>query len=125
MRVVRIASHVAVIFTILGFVLGVVWKIQERNGMLSADPREIGAVLVAISFAAATATVWRSAVFGHVSLATAITGGGIILAACFGIPALRSGYPPLLTTIGFGGLLGSLALAALSLTNRDRSAACG
>ena len=120
--IVRIASLITSIFTVLGFTLGAVWANQEWGRPFSADPREIGAILVAISFAAATVTVWRSAIFARVSLAIAISGGGIILAAWFGVMAQASGYPALLTTIGFGGLIGSIALAAISLAIRDRPA---
>jgi Cytochrome C assembly protein len=120
--IVRIASLITSIFTVLGFTLGAVWANQEWGRPFSADPREIGAILVAISFAAATVTVWRSAMFARVSLAIAISGGGIILAAWFGVMAQASGYPALLTTIGFGGLIGSIALAAISLAIRDRPA---
>lgn len=120
--IVRIASLITSIFTVLGFTLGAVWANREWGRPFSADPREIGAILVAISFAAATVTVWRSAMFARVSLAIAISGGGIILAAWFGVMAQASGYPALLTTIGFGGLIGSIALAAISLAIRDRPA---
>ena len=122
LRIVRIASLITSIFTVLGFTLGAVWANREWGRPFSADPREIGAILVAISFAAATVTVWRSAMFARVSLAIAISGGGIILAAWFGVMAQASGYPALLTTIGFGGLIGSIALAAVSLAIRDRPA---
>jgi hypothetical protein len=122
LRIVRIASLITSIFTVLGFTLGAVWANREWGLPFSADPREIGAILVAISFAAATVTVWRSAMFARVSLAIAISGGGIILAAWFGVMAQASGYPALLTTIGFGGLIGSIALAAISLAIRDRPA---
>ena len=122
LRIVRIASLITAIFTVLGFTLGAVWANQKWGRPFSADPREIGAILVAISFAAATVTVWRSAMFARVSLAIAISGGGIILAAWFGVMAQASGYPALLTTIGFGGLIGSIALAAVSLAIRDRPA---
>ena len=122
LRIVRIASLITSIFTVLGFTLGAVWANQEWGRPFSADPREIGGILVAISFAAATVTVWRSAMFARVSLAIAISGGGIILAAWFGVMAQASGYPALLTTIGFGGLIGSIALAAISLAIRDRPA---
>ena len=120
--IVRIASLITSIFTVLGFTLGAVWANREWGRPFSADPREIGAILVAISFAAATVTVWRSAMFARVSLAIAISGGGIILAAWFGVMAQASGYPALLTTIGFGGLIGSIALAAISLAIQDRPA---
>ena len=120
--IVRIASLITSIFTVLGFTLGAVWANREWGRPFSADPREIGAILIAISFAAATVTVWRSAMFARVSLAIAISGGGIILAAWFGVMAQASGYPALLTTIGFGGLIGSIALAAISLAIRDRPA---
>ena len=120
--IVRIASLITSIFTVLGFTLGAVWANREWGRPFSADPREIGGILVAISFAAATVTVWRSAMFARVSLAIAISGGGIILAAWFGVMAQASGYPALLTTIGFGGLIGSIALAAISLAIRDRPA---
>ena len=122
LRIVRIASLITSIFTVLGFTLGAVWANREWGRPFSADPREIGGMLVAISFAAATVTVWRSAMFARVSLAIAISGGGIILAAWFGVMAQASGYPALLTTIGFGGLIGSIALAAISLAIRDRPA---
>ena len=122
LRIVRIAGLITSIFTVLGFTLGAVWANREWGRPFSADPREIGAILVAISFAAATVTVWRSAMFARVSLAIAISGGGIILAAWFGVMAQASGYPALLTTIGFGGLIGSIALAAISLAIRDRPA---
>ena len=120
--IVRIASLITSIFTVLGFTLGAVWANREWGRPFSADPREIGGILVAISFAAATVTVWRSARFARVSLAIAISGGGIILAASFGVMAQVSGYPALLATIGFGGLIGSIALAAISLAIRDRPA---
>jgi hypothetical protein len=120
--IVRIASLITLIFTMLGFTLGAVWANREWGRPFSADPREIGAMLIAISFAAATVTVWRSAMFARVSLAIAISGGGIILAASFGVMAQSSGYPVLLTTIGFGGLIGSIALAAISLAIQDRPA---
>ena len=120
--IVRIASLITSIFTVLGFTLGAVWANREWGRPFSADPREIGAILIAISFAAATVTVWRSAMFARVSLAIAISGGGIILAAWFGVMAQASGHPALLTTIGFGGLIGSIALAAASLAIRDRPA---
>ena len=122
LRIVRIASLITSIFTVLGFTLGAVWANREWGRPFSADPREIAAILVAISFAAATIVVWRSAVFARVSLAIAISGGGIILAAWFGVMAQASGYPALLTTIGFGALIGSIALAAISLAIRDRPA---
>jgi hypothetical protein len=122
LRIVQIASLITSIFTVLGFTLGAVWANREWGRPFSADPREIGAILVAISFAAAAVTVWRSAMFARVSLAIAISGGGIILAAWFGVMAQASGYPALLTTIGFGGLIGSIALAAISLAIRDRPA---
>ena len=122
LRIVRIASLITSIFTVLGFTLGAVWANREWGRPFSADPREIGAILVAISFAAATVTVWRSAMFARVSLAIAISGGGIILAAWFGVMAQASGYPVLVTMIGFGGLIGSIALAAISLAIRDRPA---
>jgi hypothetical protein len=122
LRIVRIASLITAIFTVLGFTLGAVWANREWGRPFSADPREIGAILVAISFAAATVTAWRSAMFARVSPAIAISGGGIILAAWFGVMAQASGYPALLTTIGFGGLMGSIALAAISLAIRDRPA---
>jgi Cytochrome C assembly protein len=122
LRIVRIASLITSIFTVLGFTLGAVWANREWGRPFSADPREIGGILVAISFAAATVTVCRSAMFARVSLAIAISGGGIILAAWFGVMAQASGYPALLTTIGFGGLIGSIALAAISLAIRDRPA---
>ena len=122
LRIVRIASLITLILTVLGFTLGAVWANREWGRPFSADPREIGGILVAISFAAATVTVWRSAMFARVSLAIAISGGGIILAAWFGVMAQASGYPALLTTIGFGGLIGSIALAAISLAIRDRPA---
>jgi hypothetical protein len=79
-------------------------------------------MLVAISFAAATVMAWRSAMFARVSLAIAISGGGIILAAWCGVMAQASGYPALLTTVGFGGLMGSIGLAAASLAIEDRPA---
>ena len=122
LRIVRIASLITSIFTLLGFTLGAVWANREWGRPFSADPREIGAILIAISFAAATVTVWRSAIFARVSLAIAISGGGIILAAWFGVMAQASGYPVLVTMIGFGGLIGSIALAAISLAIRDRPA---
>ena len=120
--IVRIASLITSIFTVLGFTLGAVWANREWGRPFSADPREIGAILVAISFAAATVTVWRSAMFARVSLAIAISGGGIILAAWFGVMAQANDDPALLTTIGFAGLIGSIALAAISLAIRDRQA---
>jgi hypothetical protein len=120
--IVRIASLITSIFTVLGFTLGAVWANQEWGRPFSADPREIGAILVAISFAAATITISRSSMFARVSPAIAISGGGIILAAWFGVMAQASGYPALLTTVGFGGLMGSIALAAISLAIRDRPA---
>jgi hypothetical protein len=122
LRMVRIASLITSIFTVLGFTLGAVWANREWGRPFSADPREIAAILIAISFAAATITVWRSAMFDRVSLAIAISGGGIILAAWFGVMAQASGYPALLTTIGCGGLIGSITLAAISLAIRDRPA---
>jgi hypothetical protein len=122
LRIVRIASLITLILTVLGFTLGAVWANREWGRPFSADPREIGAILIAISFGAATVTVWRSAMFARISLAIAISGGGIILAAWFGVMAQASGYPALLTTIGFGGLIGSIALAAISLAIRDRPA---
>jgi hypothetical protein len=122
LRIVRIASLITSIFTVLGFTLGAVWANREWGRPFSADPREIGGMLVAISFAAATVMVWRNAKFARVSLAIAISGGGIIMAAWFGVMAQASGYPALLTTIGFGGLIGSIALAAISLAIRDRPA---
>jgi hypothetical protein len=120
--IVRIASLITSIFTVLGFTLGAVWANREWGRPFTADPREIAAILVALSFTAATVTVWRSARFARVSLAIAISGGGIILAAWFGATAQATGYPALLTTIGFGGLIGSIALAAISLAIRDRPA---
>ena len=123
LQILRIASLITSIFVVLGFTLGAVWANREWGRPFSADPREIGGMLVAISFAAAAVTVWRSGMFARVSLAIAISGGGIILAAWFGVMAQASGYPALLTTIGFGGLIGSIVLAAISLAIRDRPAA--
>jgi hypothetical protein len=120
LRIVRIASLITSIFTVLGFALGAVWAQREWGRPFSADPREIGGMLVAISFAAATVMVWRTAMLARVSQAIAISGGGVILAAWFGVMAQASGYPTLFTTIGFGGLTGCLALASVSLAIRDR-----
>jgi sugar (pentulose or hexulose) kinase len=48
-----------------------------------------------------------------------ILGGGVIFAAWVGAFAQAAGYPLLLTTIGFGGLALSLALAGLSLRKHN------
>ncbi len=122
LRIVRIASLITAVFTVIGFALGAVWANREWGRPFNADPREFGGMLVAISFAAATVMVWRNAMFARVSLAIAIIGGGIILAAWCGVMAQASGYPALLTTVGFGGLTGSIALAAISLAIQDRPA---
>jgi hypothetical protein len=122
LRIVRFASLITAVFTVLGFTLGAVWANREWGRPFNADPREFGGLLVAISFAAATIMVWRNAMLARVSLAIAIVGGGIILAAWCGVMAQASGYPALLATIGFGGLMGSIALAAASLTIQDRPA---
>jgi hypothetical protein len=118
LRLVRVATLVAATFTVLGFVLGAIWASGAWGRPFSADPREIGGLLVAISFGAATITAWRSAMSARISLAIAIGGGGIVLAAWFGVVARASGYPVLLSTIGFGGLGVSLLLAAMSLARR-------
>jgi hypothetical protein len=122
LRIVRIAGLITAIFTVLGFALGAAWANREWGRPFNADPREISAMLVAISFAAATVTVWRSPMLARVSQAITISGGGIILAAWFGVMAQVSGYPVLLTALGFGGLIGSMVLAATSLAIRDRPA---
>ena len=120
LRLVRLATLATVTLTAVGFALGAMFARGEWGRAFIASPQEIGALLVIISFAVAATMAWQSAMPARVSLAIATGGGGIILAAWFGVSAHKYGYPSLLAVIGFGGLGVCLALAALSLLARDK-----
>jgi hypothetical protein len=116
LRLVRMASVVAAIFTVLGFALGAVWASESWGRAFSADPKELGVILVALTFVAAAFTGWRVDAPSRLSQTIAIIGGGCVLVAWFGAIAGTSGFPPALTIIGFVGFVASLALATLTLT---------
>jgi len=120
-RLVQVASLIAATCTVVGFVLGAVWANSHWGRPFSADPREIGALLVAASFIAAAITSFKGALSPRIPLTIAITGGGLVLAAWFGAIAHLHSYPVLSAVIGFGGFALSLALAALSLKVRHLS----
>lgn len=119
LQMVRLASVVAAACTAIGLVLGAVWANRAWGRPLGGDPRELGAMLVIAVFAAIVLTGWRGVMSARVSQAIAISGGGIILAAWFGAAAQAAGDVGLLAAIGFGGLVASLGLAALSLAVRE------
>jgi hypothetical protein len=118
-RLVRAASVVAAIFTVLGFALGAVWASRAWGRAFNADPKEFGAILVALTFGAAAFTAWRAEAPSRLSQTIAIIGGGCVLAAWFGANAWMNNYPPAMTAVGLGGFVVSLALATLTLTLRE------
>ncbi len=122
MRMVGVASVVAAIFTVLGFVLGAVWAQDAWGRAFSADPKELGAILVVLAFAAATFAAWRGDMSSRLSQSIAIVGGGCVFLAWFGAMAWMNGFPLALTLLGFGGFGASLALAVMAF--RVREPAC-
>ena len=115
LRVVRIASLTAAAFTIVGFGLGAAWLNAAEGRPFDGDPRELGAIAVAVCFLATLALSCRRAASPAVILALAIAGGGIVLAAWFAALPHDAGGGPLFQAIGFGGLAASLVLAAIAL----------
>jgi hypothetical protein len=113
-EMIRAMSLLAAASTVLGFVLGSLWSAREWNRFFSADVKELGAlaIAVALSLAAYTATRRR---YSYITLATALAAAGLIMGFWFGPIADEQGYPPLFTTLAFGGLTLGLALAALTL----------
>jgi ABC-type transport system involved in cytochrome c biogenesis permease subunit len=120
LRVVSVASVIAVTFTVLGFALGAVWAGKEWGRPFSADPKEFGAVLVTLMFAAVTFTAWKSDTSPRLSQSISIAGGGFVLAAWFGANAWMEGFPLALTLIGFGGCAVCLALAVMTYRLPER-----
>jgi hypothetical protein len=123
LRSVRIASLVAAVFTIVGFALGAAWLNAAQGRPFDGDPRELGAVAVAVCFLAALAAASRRATSSSLILALAIAGGGVVLAAWFAARPEQAGGRPLFQAIGLGGLAASLVLAAVALkAPRDATA---
>lgn len=122
-RLVRVASLVAAILTVSAFGIGAIWAAGELGSWFPADPRQIGAIVVSISFIAAAGTAGRAGISPRIPLAVAIGGGGIILAAWFGPAAYTRDFPTWPTIIGFGGCGACIAVAAMSLTVRETSTA--
>jgi hypothetical protein len=118
LRVVRISASVAVVMVVVGFALGCVWASGEWGRPFTGSPREIGGLLVALGFAAATVACTRRP---RVALPIALVAGGLVLAAWLGIAAFSANFPAALTTIAFGGVTACVALAALSLRSFDRA----
>lgn len=118
---VRVASIFAATFTVLGFTLGAVLSDGAWRRPFSADPEEVGAILVAMTFAAATFTAWRGDKSSHLPQSIAIIGGGCVLAAWFGAIAWMDGFPLVFTVIGFGGFVASLAVAAMAFRLREQA----
>ena len=114
-RSVKFASLAAAVFTIVGFCLGAAWLNAAQGRPFDGDPRELGAVAVAVCFLVTLAASCRRGVSPAVILALSIAGGGIVLAAWFGARPEQAGGRPLLQAIGFGGLAASLVVAALAL----------
>jgi hypothetical protein len=115
-RVVRSASIVACVMSLLGFVLGAVWAQGEWGRAFSADPKEIGGLFVIIAFALLTIMAWRRQASTRALWAIAACGGGIVMAAWFGAASMTADGAVLYQILGFGGLALGLALAALALT---------
>jgi hypothetical protein len=115
LKSVRIASLAAAAFTIVGFALGAVWLNAAQGRPFDGDPRELGAIAVAICFLANLATSFRRTASPSVVLALAIAGGGIVLAAWFAARPEQAGGRPLFQAVGLGGLAASLVIAAIAL----------
>jgi hypothetical protein len=121
LRIVRRASIVAVVLTVLGFAFGAVWANRVLGRTFLTDAREIGAIIVAVSFlAAALATKLRS-MSPAVPLAIAIAAGGAVFAAWFGVAAHSESFPTLLTAMTATGLAVTIGLAAIALKVQDNS----
>ncbi len=115
-KVVRSASAVASVMSLLGFVLGAAWAQGEWGRAFSADPKEIGGLFVITAFAVLTIVAWRRQASMRALLAIAACGGGIVMAAWFGAASMTADGAVLYQILGFGGLALGLALAALALT---------
>jgi hypothetical protein len=122
LKVVRSASIVASVLSLLGFVLGAAWAHGAWGRPFSGLPKEIGALFVIAVFGALAFLAWRRPSSARTLLAIATCGGGIVLAAWFGAASMTADGAALFQVLGFGGLALSLALAALALTVIDRRA---
>jgi hypothetical protein len=120
LRVVRFSGGIAAVMAVVGFALGAVWASGEWGRPFTGSPREIGGLLVALGFAAATVACTRRP---RVALPIALVAGGLVLAAWLGIAAFSANFPAALTTIALGGVTACVALAALSLRSFDRAEA--
>jgi hypothetical protein len=96
------------------------WTSATRAQAFIGDPREIGAILVILSFAVAAAVAGKRRSSDRTTLALAILSGGMIMAAWFGAAAWSAGWPLLLTSLGLGGFALSVALAGIALAVRER-----
>jgi hypothetical protein len=112
---VRVASLAAAALTVVGFGLGALWLNAVQGRPFDGDPRELGAIAVAACCLATLALSSRRAASPAVTLALAVAGGGIVLAAWFAARPEHAGGRPLFQAVGFGGLAISLVVAAVAL----------
>jgi Cytochrome C assembly protein len=115
LRIIRVASAIAALATVVGFTFGAIWANSAWGQPFIMDAREIGAILVVATCFAAALAASRRSLSPNVSLAITLVAGGTILAAWFGATAHDSGHPAFLTAVGFGGLAAALALAAVAM----------
>ena len=124
-RWIRWTGAAATALTAVGFILGCVWAKDALGTAFSSDPREWGGLASLASLAVATWAAWRQtprAIAATVALA--VVGGGVILMTWLGAAYLtQESSPRWFAVAAVGGMLGSLALAALSMRSGERGAA--
>ena len=119
-RAVRTASLATAALTAVGYALGSIWSSHNLGRAIIGDAREIGAILVIISFSIAATIAGKRRRSDRAALALAILSGGTIMAVWFGAAAWAGGWPLLLTSLGLGGFALSVALAGIALAVRER-----
>jgi hypothetical protein len=122
---IRWTGAAATALTAVGFVLGCVWAKDALGAAFSSDPREWGGLAALASIAAATWAAWRQTPRAIAATgALAVVGGGVILMTWLGGAYLtQESSPRWFATVAVGAMLGSLALAALSMKSGERGAA--
>jgi hypothetical protein len=123
LRIVRVGSMAAAALTLLAFVLGAIWANNAWGRPFNMDPHEIGALLVLGGCLTTAFAAQRHSIPAHVSLALAIASAALVLAAWFGVLAIRTGFPLMLTTLTTIAVAVTLGLAAMALKVQDKSVA--
>lgn len=121
LRGIRWIGIAATALTALGVVLGSVWAKGALGDAFGSDPREWGGLAALATLASATCLAWRQTPRAMTAAgAIAVVGGGVILMAWLGGVYLTQQSPWWFAAVGFGGMLGSLALAGVALRGDGR-----